>query len=799
MMLYKEHFEELSALGAQYDINTTIVEKQSQLGSGMAFSRGHTGMANTPVEADIEFPFPLLKEGYGKDELKLLLSYRTRYEQRFGGRNQGEYFSELREINLPGAMMFKRSLSAMSSTPEGILEQDKAFLMRRSVGEEELETFKRILRKASKELPFYKLQVEKSTMVKEVGLKDYHKATATAEHVVSGKVKNYSMDIVRLDSGTTLTNPICDPEVREFTFCDAMNADDLKQFLSQKGMLGGDEKLIPGKRIISGGLSLSGLDQIAALSTVMDLFEEDEDSLLGYKVTDFAKERYHGALAFINRTSGRAAIPRHAFTHHWQQGTPVIGRTENLHALFLHGNGEGVFQKWYDILECAVGRAVGCTPDEVGWPDSTESLLESQLNETQWHLECRRKAGICERNGDLVGKKRFLRLSTRTLYGAWRQASLSLVLGHGLEDEEDAIKVMDKLAPITWKARRGYMYHRAQLAAVTNPKTASKQSNMGSIERLNDVMRNIVASPVEVHSMFQLLVEAGIAKYYQAPYGDVSKDAERNQLELYGEYYDALMVSGVMTKDTDIALNSLVPHVTTVEESNKNFPKVGMFRRLSNLEGVPMPVESNTLLSKGFTKTAEDGKDSLLGSFGFDVNNRDSALSDAPSFTMRRMALAHLMACGVDAHSVLDKIHQELMPSVEAYNSEVKQFKEHYENANEIWAYLKAIKKVSGKNGAYFAYLYDKGMTLNSRKQMIGKMAASGDGDMEKASNGYYFDVLTMPAFKAPSREEFLGRFMDATEEDNARAYERAREVAREILLKNSTSECSSLSSSDEY
>ena len=57
MLLYEEHFEELSALGAQYDINIIIVKKQFYLGSGMAFSRFHTSMANAPDGVDIEFPF----------------------------------------------------------------------------------------------------------------------------------------------------------------------------------------------------------------------------------------------------------------------------------------------------------------------------------------------------------------------------------------------------------------------------------------------------------------------------------------------------------------------------------------------------------------------------------------------------------------------------------------------------------------------------------------------------------------------------------------------------------------------
>lgn len=749
----------------------------------MAFSEGHVGMANTPVEHDIQFPLPVLNEGPEKEEYRLMLSYKTRYEQRFGGCNYENYLSELREVNLPGAVMFMHSFGPMSHTPEGVLDHQKAFLMRHSVGAEEFENFVHMKQMASR-IPFYTLDVKEGTNVKQVGLVNSSRATVTAEHIPSRDVSSYNADLIRLNTGTTLTNPIRDLSVKEVTFCHRMNSCDLRAFFKAKKMLNSNGMLIPGKKIISGGLSLSGLDQIAALSTIMNLFEEDKDSILGYRVTDFAKRNYSNAIALVNRTPGTAVAPRHSFTHRWQQGTPVIGSTENLHALFLHSSGEDVFQVWYDIMECHVARAVGSTPDKIHSVCTTEDILQSQFTETEWHLECRRLAGICETQGDFECKDWYLELSTRTLSGAKRQAILNLIIGFGLENKEAAQTAMEKLAPITWKGRQGYLYHRAQIAAITNPKMASKVSNMPSIRRLNDFMRYIGASPVEVQSMFHLLIEAGIARYKQASYSSIVKDPRTGRLDLHGELFDAVLVSPVMTKESDDALRSLTPQVTTVGKSSDCIPKVGTFRRFSNHNGTPMPIECNNLLGKGFMSKTESGEDSLLCSYGYDVNNRDSAVNEAASYTVRRMALAHLQACGLDAYKTLDKIYDEQAPTVEDYESEVQRFEEHFRAAYEIWAYMKAIKAVAGDDSEVFSNLFDKGRTVHGRMMTIQVLAESNDISMTKAAARYYKDVAKTPSFNPPRMEEFFERFVDPTEESNARAYERAVEICKEHLLR---------------
>lgn len=782
LCLYEDHFQHLASLGADYHISTTIIEKQPRLGAGMAFGTGHVGMTNTPVEDDIHFPFPIENENGFKKDVLSLLSYEKRYEKRFGGVNAEDYFHTLESLNLPGAVMFQRSLSAMSYTSRGFLDQSKAFLMRRSVGEEEVDTFAK-MQAAALKIPFYHLNIQSQSLVKEVRVMGTEKSVVLMEDSKTGAKREIEADMVRLNSGTTVRNPITNPLVKQLTYCAPMNAKDLRLFFVGKEMLDSNGMLLQGKRIISGGLSLSGLDQIAALSTIMNLFEVADDSLLGYRVTEEAKIKYQGAITFINRTDGKTAVPRHSFQHHWQQGTPVIGKSEHLHALFLHEHCEGVFKIWYDIIECAVARAVESTPREIEERRCTVETLEFLFEETKWHLSCREKAGKCEMNGDMDGKEKFLELSTRTLPGAWRQACLSLILGFGLENShEDAVKRMEKLAPITWKGRQGYLMHRAQIAAITAPEETSKKSNLESVKRLDDIMKNIVASPSEIHSMFHILLEAGIARYVQAPYSAITKDSHINKLKLRDEEYDALIVSAVMTKDTDKTIESLLGQVASVEGSNGMVPKVGAFRRLSSKNGDLLPVESNTLVGKGFMKEAEDGGMSLVASCAFDVNNRESAVADSSGFALRRMALAHLSAAGLNGSDELDEIYNSLKAEEEEYNKEVESFKEYYQEAVEIWCYLRAISKFCATNGTLFRHLYDMGATSKGRSNVLKMISENGNTNMQKLCVEFWNLLHQQPVYSPVSRDGFYERFVDATEDMNAKAYEKAREVAEKHL-----------------
>lgn len=788
-LLYKEHFDYLSDLGARYNISLSIVEKKATLGGGEAFSNGHTGTMNSSIEDDIVFPIPLPKSRADVEQLLDLLCYRARYSKKFGEDNLDRYHAELRKHNLCGAVMFKNSVGPMSSSLNGELEFNRAFLLRRSVGEEELETFEKIRSLAEEQLPFFTLDVSSSSLVERILVTDGSGTEVLVRGIKDKRISRIQADLVRLNTGTTMSWPIDDIDVKAHTFCQSMNSASLSSFLTKKHLLDQNGKLIQGAKIISGGLSLSGLDQINALSTIMDLFEEDEGTLLGYRVTERAKKKYQGALTLLSKTNGKACIPRHTTSPEWRQECKAMGNTKHMHALFLHEHGQEVFRIWYSILEAAVARATNKTAGQVVLGDftcSTREFLARKFQETEFYLESRRLAGLAELNGDMKAKEYFLDQSTHTVSGAWRQAALSCISGYGLEENlEKAIDEMNNLAPLTWKERHSMMYHRAEVAAITDRRFCFDKSNKQLVDNFNKIMTQVIASPAEIHSMLHLLLEAGIATHVTASYSKIRKSDTGNKLVLCGEQYDAFVVSPTFSSSSDIARKSLRGQVQALDEKLPQHGKIGKFRRFSDMQGRVIEIEDHGLGGKGFIGKTSNGEESLYGAFAVDVNNRASAAERAASLTMRRMALAHLSAAGLDASSVMDEVYDDLLPTAEEYAKEVDRFEKYYMEAHEINAYLTCIREVAKEDVNLYCALYDEGLTRQGRGCIMMDMAQSRDVREVQAASSYYRMVRSIPKFKAASRDDYFGRFVDTTPSEDSAAYMQALRTATEHLQRN--------------
>ncbi|CAN8072756.1 unnamed protein product [Agarophyton chilense] len=785
MLLYRQHFEELINLGAQYYINTLIVEKQRFIGVGGAYNAGQTGMMNTGVEADITFPVSLPSTSTGMVYLMDFLSYKKRYE-RFIGKHEEAYYHLVKKFNLPGAIMFKRSIGPASATPNGHLAHEGAYLMRRTVGEEEVANFHKVKKLANALLPFYKLHIMESTTLRSLMVHKNGQQIASVQTKGEGFVEYVTANQVRLNTGTVSRNPISDPAVRKLMFCQPMNVDHFKQFCSAHDLLDEYGFLKAGKKMLSGGMGLSGLDEISMLDGVMKIFEEDPNSLLGYKVREEAKQKYKGAITIVSRTQGRACYPRHSHTAEWQQDSPAMGNSKQVHALFLHNYGEELYRIWIDVIIASVARARQSTPDQVSYKRiCTKSLLRSQFEGTKWFLELRKRAGEAEMAGNLSEKQTLLRESTKTLYGAWRQAALCLIFGFGLEEDfGKAAEAMSEFAPITWKGREVWLFHRSQTASLTDERFAATRSNRSHFQNWAEMMRHVTSSPVEIHSMFHLLLESGIANHEVGEFSSVKTNVDGDKVCLKGIEYDSFLVAPVFDHESDGVAKSLANQVKSISRKHWVFGKVGKFRRYLDNDGNALPIADNGLGGKGFDEHTKF-VDSHEGSFAADVNNRGSGISVASSFTLRRMALAHLKAAGIPApEKVVDEIYEGGKPDVDSYTAEVEKFRSHFEEAFETWAYLRAIKLVAGSDAQKYASLYDEGLTKDSRNDRILKMSGSSDLLTKRAVELYKEEVRNTPTYHPPSRDEYLARFVDTTLEEDVHIYTEAMKMAKEHLSK---------------
>lgn len=787
MILYRDHFDQLQRLGAHYDIQTTIMERQPRVGVGSAYGGGQTGMMNTGIEDPISFPIPTSEGTETLHILKHFLSYAKRYEQ-YVESNADQYFEDVKKLNLPGAFMFKTSVGPDSFSKSGHLDHNIAYLMRKTAGDEELSTFNTIRDLASGMLPFYKLNILTSHEVKDIKASSFGLQQVTAKALSEEISTTLHADQVRINTGTILKNPAADERVADFTFCQPMNVNHFKEYCVNRNLLASDGTLKKGLRVISGGIGLSGLDQLIILDGVMNMFEEDPSAPLGYRVTENAKKKYPNAITIVNRTPGKTVYPRHAFTEEWQQDTPVMSRTEHLHALALHNHGEEVFTVWLDILTATVSRSMRETPGEVGHhKKGTEETFRLQYEETKKFMYFKKLAGNAEVAGDPAKKDYYLREAMKTLYGSWRQATLAFLFGYGLEEDIEATKErMYKLAPLTWKGRQTWLFARTHVDAVTDPEFGEDNSNWQYFQNWKNMYHCVASSPVEIQSMFHLLIDAGIANYQRAEYQNVQYDQSTGRLKLHDENYDLFIVSPTYESSEDRVGSLISKQMKPYIEANTSFGKVGKFRRFEDKNGERVPIEMNGIGGLGYTFN-KNNVHSRIGSFAIDLNDRSSATNVASSFTLRRMAVAHMKAAGIeDAEQKLDVLYEMGKPTETAFNEEVSKFEPYYQEAHEMRAYMKAIEAVCGEDGNLFCELFDDGLTKEARsKKMMELMNSSVE--VERAGAKKYFEMVkNIPEFTKPTKKAFYERGVDTTDYEDANLYKEAFKLAKKHLMSSS-------------
>ncbi|MDE0283228.1 MAG: hypothetical protein OXN26_01575 [Gammaproteobacteria bacterium] len=677
---YRKDFTAIEKLSGKYNMTTMVMDKGKfdDMGRGTAWTEQNKGTVNTGAEI-----------GYGE---RLSVYYRL---------NKKEILAELKAHPVARAM-FK---AALAEGKNGAVVVDRAALTRALQGREELQYFKNLLGELDDEelSGIYNLALMPETQVTGIDLSNPRMPLVETD---TGK---WPAGTVRLNTGTIVAHPL-KPEqedVLPHSYIGPMDPEKVKTKLGEKELLDEQQKLIPGARILTGGSGLSLYDQLLALHPVMDLFEEDETSMTGYKVSDAAKKKYQGFILVTGNTPGKWISPRHSHSPEWTQKLDPIAGMKEQHALFLHGQGEEVYRSWQKIIEGTVVAATGRTPSQVRQDDlSTEQLLEEAHAETKKHAEAIKAA-----DDDLRPE--------HTLYGARRQAYLASVLGYGMEkDLPAAINELSRMAPHTFKGRNGYLMHRAQLKGISEPGKVIAENNADMIQTFSTRMQDITASPFRVHEMMHMLMEAGIAKYTPGSYAGITTTSGEDHKALsftdnQGKKteHDFFLVSPTFQRQKDPVAASLEGQVDSIHPAHPSYGKVGMHRMLQT-SGEPAHLEAHDLSGKGIRVSGQ----STLGIFATDVNNKESAVQIAPGLAYRRFAQEAMAAAGFkNPVEEIDNLYEKHLPSNEAYQGEADKFQDHYHVGMRVAKYLEIIER-KAKTPDEYQKLYEAGRTEEGRK-----------------------------------------------------------------------------------
>ncbi|TWC67347.1 hypothetical protein [Herbaspirillum sp. SJZ099] len=794
LLFMLEHKEDFDKLGQKpgYRMETTLIERKGKdwvaRGNGWGPDQG-VGTVNTSPE----------KAQFHKERISELLK-----------KNRDTLGAKYAEKN----PIAHAALQTAFQDPEGTDENPttgRASLTRTDQGQEEQEYFTALCELAHQTFPFLKINVITETSVDKIDVSDPEnpRVLVRANGKSSPLVALAARGVV-LNTGTTVKNPISDPEVQKHTFAEPMNQERLASFLDAKGLLDANGELKQGAKLLVGGTGLSLYDQLIALHGSMKLMEVDETAPFGYKLTEAAKEKYQGALTVVSFTPGKWISPRHTNSAEWTQEKKPLGTAEELHSMFLHEDGQEVYKTFADLAIASVAATLGLTPEQVHQNGlTTEALLKEQGDSTLKHMEKLAQATT------LTGpaREQALKEATWTLEGARRQAYLPMILGYGAtENPEATIARMNELAPLTFKGRAGYLMERAQPAGVTTAEVATGRGNREEMNVLTTLTNDITASPFRVHYFAVMLQQAGIVKYEPGSYNDFKAKPGDNQLEFKGREmdapakFDAFVVSPTFDRKAEPALTSLAGQVKSVHKDVADLPELTGNRLMLRPDSVNSQEGRLPIQDFGYNGAGAMLGRNKVGLVSYDVNNRDSAYDVSPGLTLRRMAQEHLFAAGLTgAFNVVEGMYdEEAEIDADAFRAEVSKFADAFESGQKKTAFVKSVEKAvkedpaalkKGDTFAGLAHLFATSKLGVDAAAVVAKHMANdpdkfGVADDERmrafVAAGVEYDGKkgSLPKFNPASQEKLFARFVDYPLHIHQAVYARAKAFAEETPAK---------------
>ena len=771
----KKDIESLEALGAKFTICTTIVEKRGSysVGMGEAWNRDQEGSVNTGAEgwgyADrLRTYFQENREALiqqMKDFPPVLAMFLAAFQE--AGRNGVAIEQTHSEDDMPDSgqeqnneVWGPRRLSVPgTASPGGVVQGprvNQAATLRFQSGLEEHQNFEALKQYAEQQdwlRKRYRLEVVGDTTVTAIDASPPLGARVSISS--AGRADGFiEADLVRMNTGTTLGSPLTpeQADVKEHSHIGPMCRRKLRAFLDGKALLDEQGRLKPGTRVLTGGSGLSLYDQLLTLGTFMGLTELDKTSPKGWRVTEYAKRHHQGAILITSNTDGKWISPRHSHSPAWTQNLTPISNAREQHALFLHKQSEEIYLAWQDICIATIAAACGMTPAQARHEGlNTQQLMDLQKAENTKHFNAPPEE------------------KTRTLYGARREAFLGTVLGVGLEpDPDQAIEALDEAAPLTYKGRSGYMIHRAQVCAITDPDAPISRNNQHLIAVHNDRFQDITASPAIIHSLAAELVDAGIARYTPGSYRNIAVAADGSPRALVftdqtrtESQHDFFLVSPTFKLTDNPAEMSLQGQVEPLDAKAPQIARVGGNRMMRDPDGNPISVETYSIAGKGFRRA--DG--SFVGIYAYDTNNRESAVQVAPGLAYRRLAMQFLAAGGrLDPVGEVEAMYLDMYPNEDAYREEVEKFRGDYESAMFKAALLRKAEELAGGDPGKFRSLYEQYARTAAEPERLGRLAREVCSGKE----------LRFAEFEPASRDRYFARFVDAPDHIHKKAYIRA-------------------------
>ncbi|KAF3291282.1 hypothetical protein TWF970_000504 [Orbilia oligospora] len=487
-------------------------------GLGTAFQLSSDAALNTALDPPIS---SINKEGLSTEQIRRidrLTDLAGRYAEL--AMKDGTIMPRLLESNVAAAMIFN-SASSSSRTGELNLNTGVACGPRGLVGEAAELMTEEALKLAKEYLPWLVIRVRYEVVVSNIDFSNPGFPVLTVVDVKTGEEMtgiDFVYNLVIKCTGTTFEIPVSG-EVKENAFTGVPNSIDLTTYLTQQKIFDNEKKkIIPGKKLLIGGTSLSAFDFIGMIVTKTNIVEFNHQTRT-FTINEEEAQRNQNLITLFNRTEGIFGASRHLPNSVTNLDSDLVN-PEMILSLGLQKNAD-TYPTILELARILTAYKKQKLPSQIEKNISTIDQIEYMAAENE----------LLARNPDAVTEIALFLRSHGWLN--FRTMSYNIYHRPGIEEREHELHC-----------------HARRIA-----------------------FNCIAATPYEIHNLITRLYKLGVVSWTQGAYEDVVWSSKTKKFELKGYQVDGLIAPRRLTQKTDMLSEKILKQAKRLKVGEPRYEK----------------------------------------------------------------------------------------------------------------------------------------------------------------------------------------------------------------------------------
>ncbi|KAK6515346.1 hypothetical protein TWF506_007688 [Arthrobotrys conoides] len=683
------------------------LQPQSE-GLGTAYQFGSDAALNTALDPPVA---SVNKEGLTTSQRRTidrLTDLAGRYAE-LAMTDEETLMSRLLEDNIASAMLFN------TASKTGVLKTDVPCGPRNLVGEAVEVMTQEALELAKEYLPWLKITVRHEVVVSNIDVSDPARPVLTVVDVKTGEKLtglDFVYDLVIKCTGTTFEIPVSG-EIKENAFTGIPNSIDITTYLNRQGMLNNQEKkIIPGKKLLIGGTSLSAFDFIGIIITKTNIVTFNHKTKT-FSINEEEAQRNQNLITLFNRTNGVFGAPRHLPNSVTNLDSEFVD-PEMILSLGLQKNAD-TYPTILELSRILTAYKTRRQPSQIEKNVSTIEQIEYMASENE----------LLAKNPDAV--------TEIALFRKWIRCC---VFTHTMGPDQTQQRAALERKYNHLIRTHGWLNFRAMSYNISHRPKAEEEAHKAHCHARRIAFNQIAASPVEVHTLITRLYKLGVISWVQGAYEDIAWDPKTNTFQLKGHQVDGLIAPRRLNPKSDELSDKILKQARNLGSGEPRFEK-GRF--LKNPSG-----EYIHIMELGFTGH---------GTQWYDTNAAEGAFQLMPIVVDMSIILETLISSTNTITNPINDLltlHTAILPSNQEFNTQITQMKTPHRNITHLILYARLIEKVFTKK---FAEKLQQGKTFEARERVISLIAdipraRQAVAEFERDWADYRFDPVDAQEFE---------------------------------------------------